>query len=165
MTHNHFYFSEQSLRKLITVDSRLQILAVKVLEISPLDFAITSGLRTKEEQNKLFKQGKSKCDGIKNISKHQEGKAIDICPCYLKYDHNTKTNKSLMDFSEEAENDLFFILGLFYLKAKELNEKYELSGGSEGLNIKLRFGALWHYKSIRENKEKGFMDGYHIELM
>jgi peptidoglycan L-alanyl-D-glutamate endopeptidase CwlK len=147
--NNQFHFSQSSLSKLITVDSKLQIPAVKVLEISPTDFAITEGLRTKERQLQLYKQGKSKTLN----SKHLEGKAIDICPCI-----NGK-----LDYA--AESDLFFILGLFYLKAKELNEKYEITGGSEGLNIKLRFGAFWDYKSIRENKEKGFVDACHVELM
>ncbi|MDR0571593.1 MAG: hypothetical protein LBG48_01945, partial [Rickettsiales bacterium] len=64
-------------------------------------FAITSGLRTTEEQYKLYKEGKSKCNGIKNISKHQEGKAVDICPViYSKLDYT-------------ATDDLFFIIGLF----------------------------------------------------
>jgi hypothetical protein len=80
-----------------------------------------------------------------------DGKAIDICPII-----NGK-----LDFSKEAEPDLFFILGLFYLKAKELNERYELTGGSEGINVKLRLGALWDGDSIRGNK---FVDGYHIEI-
>ena len=34
--------------------------------------------RSDEEQNRLFKEGKSKCDGIKNRSKHQSGCAMDI---------------------------------------------------------------------------------------
>jgi peptidoglycan L-alanyl-D-glutamate endopeptidase CwlK len=150
------------MNKLITVDPKLQLLAVKVIEISPIDFAITSGLRTAEEQQELYKQGKSKYDGINSISKHQEGKAIDICPCYLQYDTETKTNKSIIDFSKEAEPDLFFIIGLFYLKAKEIQEQYELTGGNEGLNINLRLGAFWNGNSIKENK---FIDGYHIELI
>jgi len=34
--------------------------------------------RSAEEQNRLFKEGKSKCDGYKKISKHQQGLAVDI---------------------------------------------------------------------------------------
>ena len=34
--------------------------------------------RSAEEQNRLFKEGKSKCDGYKVLSKHQSGKAMDI---------------------------------------------------------------------------------------
>jgi hypothetical protein len=111
---------------------------------------ITEGLRTKERQLQLYGEGKTKTLN----SKHLEGKAIDICPVI----------KGKLDFSKEAEPDLYFILGLFYLKAKELLEKYELSGGSEGLNIKLRLGAFWDRNSIRENSEGGFVDGYHIEI-
>jgi hypothetical protein len=138
------------MNKLITVDPKLQFLAVEVIRISPIDFAITSGLRTTEEQQELYKQGKSKYDGITNKSKHQEGKAIDICPCI----------DGKLDYM--AINDLFFITGLFYLKAKEIQEKYELTGGNEGLNINLRLGAFWNGNSIKNNS---FVDGYHIELI
>jgi peptidoglycan L-alanyl-D-glutamate endopeptidase CwlK len=149
-----FNFSQSSLSKLLTVDNKLQYLAIKVLEVTPIDFAITEGFRTIEEQQRLYEEGKSKCDGINNKSKHQEGKAIDICPVI--------NNK--LDYT--ATDDLYFLLGLFYLKAKELLEKYELTGGSEGLNIKLRFGAFWNSPTIKQNREKtGFVDGYHIELM
>jgi hypothetical protein len=143
-----YHFSQSSLDKLIKVDEKLQYLTVKVLEISPIDFAITSGLRTKEEQNKLFKQGKSKCDGINAISKHQEGKAVDICPC----------TDGKLDFT--ATDDLFFIMGLFCAKAKELKALYD--NGTGGLNIAIKTGALWDGNSTKNNR---FIDGYHIELI
>jgi peptidoglycan L-alanyl-D-glutamate endopeptidase CwlK len=145
--NNQFYFSSSFLSHLEGVDPRLQFLAKEVLKISPIDFAITEGLRTSQRQVQLYREGKTKTLN----SKHIDGKAIDICPVI--------NNK--LDFSKEAEPDLFFIIGLFYLKAKELSERYELTGGSEGLNIKLRLGAFWDYNSIKENK---FVDGYHIEL-
>ncbi len=34
--------------------------------------------RSLEEQNRLFREGLSKCDGISKISQHQVGKALDI---------------------------------------------------------------------------------------
>lgn len=34
--------------------------------------------RSPEEQLRLFKEGKSKCDGVKNVSKHQIGRAADL---------------------------------------------------------------------------------------
>jgi peptidoglycan L-alanyl-D-glutamate endopeptidase CwlK len=145
-----FHFSQSSLNKLITVDNRLQILAIKVLEGSPIDFAITSGLRTKEEQIELYKKGKSKCDGINIISKHQIGKAIDICPCI----------DGKLDYT--AIEDLFFIMGLFCAKADELRERWDNTGGKEGLDITIRTGALWDGNSIRNNR---FVDGYHVEIV
>jgi peptidoglycan L-alanyl-D-glutamate endopeptidase CwlK len=132
-----FKFSNSSLQRLSTVNTQLQKLSNEVLTISPIDFAITCGIRTEQEQVELYKAGKSKCDGIKTISKHQLGKAIDICPCI-----NGK-----LDYG--AETDLFFIIGLFYAEAKELK-------------IDIRVGALWDGESIKEN---GFVDGYHIELI
>ncbi len=34
--------------------------------------------RSLEEQNRLFREGLSKCDGISKVSQHQVGKALDI---------------------------------------------------------------------------------------
>lgn len=39
-----------------------------------LDYA----LRSTEEQARLFKEGKSKCDGVNTLSNHQRGKAVDL---------------------------------------------------------------------------------------
>jgi len=47
-------------------------------EIHGIHFIPTSFLRTAEEQKKLYKAGKSLCDGYKKISKHQLGRAMDI---------------------------------------------------------------------------------------
>jgi peptidoglycan L-alanyl-D-glutamate endopeptidase CwlK len=132
-----FKFSNESRDKVWSVNYKLRDLANEVMKITPIDFAVTCGIRTEQEQAKLFKAGKSKCDGIKTISKHQLGKAIDICPCI-----NGK-----LDYGAEA--DLYFVIGLFYAEAKELK-------------INIRVGALWDGESIKEN---GFVDGYHIELI
>lgn len=51
-----------------------------------LSFMVASGdnpiidyvKRSNEEQKRLFALGLSKCDGVNNKSKHQEGKAVDI---------------------------------------------------------------------------------------
>jgi hypothetical protein len=146
--NKQFHFSQSSLSKLITVDNRLQLLAKEVLKISPIDFAITSGLRTKEEQNKLYKEGKSKCDGIKNMSKHQEGKAIDIMPIkegYGQIEQQKVDNGYLMAYSQK---DIYILVGLFL-------------GVANKLDIKIRTGALWDKDSVWNN---GFVDGYHVEI-
>lgn len=127
-----FKFNERSEQLLNTVDKRLGILAREVIKVSKVDFAITYGLRSEEEQKQLVAQGKSW--NLK--SKHLEGKAIDIYPCI-----NEK-----IDFS--ADKDLFYLIGLFDCKAKELN-------------INIRLGAFWDNPSIQQNKS---LDGYHIEL-
>ena len=47
---------------------------------TPIDFGIAwkGGLRNAEEQNELFKQGYSKCDGYTLLSKHQSGNAVEV---------------------------------------------------------------------------------------
>lgn len=75
-----FKFSEKSEKLLNTVDKRLGMLAREVIKISTYNFCITCGFRTQEEQQAIFKsnKGKTLCDGVKNKSKHQQGKAIDV---------------------------------------------------------------------------------------
>lgn len=148
-----FKFSQQSLNKLNTVDPQLQILAHEVLKISPYDFAITEGLRTLEKQQELFKQNKpnkiiTKCDGINNKSKHQEGKAIDIMIYIQEIDKTDKTDKTTTNkptgriIGTWEEKYYREIATIFKQKAKELN-------------INIRWGGDF----------KGFFDGPHFELI
>ena len=50
------------------------------LKISKVDFGIpvTGGLRTAEQQQTLYRQEKSNCDGILKLSNHQSGNAFDV---------------------------------------------------------------------------------------
>lgn len=75
-----FKFSEKSLNVIAGVNPDLQAVCMRAIEISKVDFGIPSsgGIRTAEEQNKLFHDGKSKLDGYKKKSKHQSGNAIDV---------------------------------------------------------------------------------------
>ena len=75
-----FYLSKTSLKRLDGVDERLVEVVKKAIEITKVDFSVVSGYRTAEEQNKLYLEGKSECDGYKNKSKHQEGLAVDVAP-------------------------------------------------------------------------------------
>ena len=132
-----FYFSESSMNKLNSVNWRLKQLALAVLRTSPVDFAIIDGKRSLEKQQLLYKQGKSKCDGIDKRSKHQDGLAIDFA-VYINGE---------LDFN--SNEDYCLIAGLFLAKAKELN-------------IRIRSGAIWNGSSIRDNT---FKDLGHIEIL
>lgn len=70
--------SKRSKENLKGIDERLILLVGYALAISKVDFVVVEGLRSTERQKKLYREKKSKCDGITNISKHQEGKAIDV---------------------------------------------------------------------------------------
>ena len=67
-------FSEKSNTKLEGVDERLIRVATLALQLSPVDFGITEGVRTLERQKQLVKAGASRT----LRSKHLEGKAIDV---------------------------------------------------------------------------------------
>jgi peptidoglycan L-alanyl-D-glutamate endopeptidase CwlK len=83
-------FSKASAAKLATCHPELQRLFNEVIKTH--DCAIICGARTLEEQQKAFKGGFSKLDGIKKKSKHQISKeqplslAVDVLPCPIKWD-------------------------------------------------------------------------------
>ena len=69
-----YKFSKRSLRKLDTVWEPLQALAHRVIDKTDIDFGITCGIRTAEEQHDLYEIGRTKnknrkpvtyCDGYK----------------------------------------------------------------------------------------------------
>lgn len=69
-----FKLGKRSNDNLKGVDEGLQSVIKSSITDSPLDFVVTCGLRTLEEQQILFKLGKSKT----MKSKHITGKAVDI---------------------------------------------------------------------------------------
>ena len=64
------------------MDNRLQMVAWRVIDI--IDFRVLEGRRSKERQNRLYEQGKSKLqwpDGKHNVTKPgQLAKAYDLAP-------------------------------------------------------------------------------------
>lgn len=75
-----FKLSKRSIGRRAGVDPKLIQINDLALTISPIDFGIPQygGLRSAEEQHKLFLDGKSNCDGYTKLSKHQLFKALDF---------------------------------------------------------------------------------------
>lgn len=75
-----FKFSKKSAERMKGIDSDLILIMYESIKYSVIDFGIPEhgGLRTAGEQNKLYQNKVSKCDGIKDISRHQNGFAIDF---------------------------------------------------------------------------------------
>ncbi len=92
-----YNFSKRSLDFLVGIHPDLVNFMKELIKISPYDFRITDGVRTAEQQNKIYQQGRtiiydkigkklpkiSWCDGYIKKSKHQVktdgyGYAIDI---------------------------------------------------------------------------------------
>jgi len=75
-----FKLGKNSINNLVGVDGRLIAIADLAITLSNIDFGIpsTGGLRTTEDQAKLFTSGVSKADGRTNKSYHQTGRALDV---------------------------------------------------------------------------------------
>lgn len=87
-----YKLSRRSLDRLNGIDAVLIAIVVEAIKDSPYDFGIPNygGLRTAEDQHKLFKDGKSRADGFHKKSYHQSGKAFDI---YAYVDGNASWDK------------------------------------------------------------------------
>lgn len=84
-----------SLKRLQGVDDRLVRVVKKAAEISNLMFNVAEGLRTKERQEQLFKEKKTKTLN----SKHLYGRAVDLYPIV--------NNKIAWDKFEELSEIMF----------------------------------------------------------
>jgi peptidoglycan L-alanyl-D-glutamate endopeptidase CwlK len=75
-----YKLSNRSRSRLDGINPVLIEIVEEAIKDSPFDFGIpqSGGLRTAEDQNKLFNQKVSKCDGYDKKSYHQSGNAFDI---------------------------------------------------------------------------------------
>ena len=113
-----FKFSKKSIEHLYAVDRRLVLLARNTIKRTPRDFAIISGVRTADEQMKLYNSGASQT----LMSKHMVGRAFDFVP-YV--------GGSI----SWAPDDFVPVLDAFRDVAIEMN-------------LSVRSGAAWHVNNI-----------------
>lgn len=80
----HHKFSRRSLNNLYGVHPQLIRVVYRALELSPVDFGITEGLRTEERQQQLIAEGKSWTMRSYHLPRFGDkyGRAIDIV-CYV----------------------------------------------------------------------------------
>lgn len=134
-----YKLSERSLTRAKDVNIKLINLILLAIRRTPIDFGVAyqGGKRTAEEQNQLFKEGYSKCDGYEILSKHQSGDAIDL---------NVFVGAKVVENKEM----LCVISGVMFACAEELN-------------MEIRWGLDWNKNGdIRDNI---FNDQYHFELV
>jgi peptidoglycan L-alanyl-D-glutamate endopeptidase CwlK len=124
-------FSTHSLSKLGNVHRDLQVLFMEV--VKDFDCTIIAGLRTQEEQQKLYAQGRSEPgeivtfkDGIDRRSKHQDGRAVDAAP----YPVDWKDEERFRNFG-------WYVLGV----AKTLK-------GRGVIENDVKWGGLWAWKDL-----------------
>jgi peptidoglycan L-alanyl-D-glutamate endopeptidase CwlK len=80
-----YKLSTSSKDKLYTCDYRIQLIVNAIRNLALIDITISEGVRSKELQDKYYKEKKSKVrwpNGKHNITESdQKSKAVDIAPC------------------------------------------------------------------------------------
>lgn len=75
-----FKLTDSDLAKLKGVDPNLVKVIKEAAKTAITPFRVMEGLRSAATQAKYYKAGTSMLDGVKKVSKHQLGKAVDIVP-------------------------------------------------------------------------------------
>lgn len=135
-----FHLSEKSLRRLEGVHPDLVKVVKRAIEITPVDFRVIEGLRTKARQEYLLAAGKTRTRN----SYHLTGHAVDIAPV--------------------VDGQVSWDWEYFYPMAEAMRS------AAKELNVRVKWGASWKYldelptkldKSIRS---KEFPDGPHFQI-
>ncbi len=137
-----FSFSSTSLARREGIDPRLIEIDDLAIRLTLIDFGHPehAGKRKAREQNDLFKEGKSQCDGYDKLSSHQLGKALDFY-AYV-------NNKA----SWEPEH--LAMVAVAYFQAASI------------LGYKIAWGGLWKSKNPKYiNGVPYGWDCPHIELV
>jgi len=143
-----YSFSENSLSNLKTCHEDIQKILVEL--IGMYDFSVIEGHRTRETQQKYFKEGKSKLDGTVKMSKHQNhpSMAVDIMP--YKKGTNAFSGK-------ELDNRRFYLMmGM----VKAIADRLLISGE---ISHRVRFGLDWDGDDTFI--DQSFHDLPHFELI
>ena len=125
-------FSKKSLSKLETCDKRLQDLFLRV--VKKFDCTIIEGHRSKDRQNKLFDEGKSKLKYPKGKHNATPSKAVDVAPYPI-------------DWNDRERFTYFagYVLGIAYQ-----------------MGLKIRWGGDWDMDT--QVKDNNFDDLPHFEI-
>ena len=144
-----YTLSQTSLDKLEGIHPNLVNFLKELILISPWDFKITAGVRTAEEQNKLYQQGRTtkgikvtKVDGYKQKSNHQIkfdgfGYAVDI-GVLIKEKVKVKVKENGKEIEKEVEKivykgswkDFHYYQDIYNVaREKGLLEKYRIEWG------------------------------------
>jgi peptidoglycan LD-endopeptidase CwlK len=147
-------FSKSSIDRLLTCHHDLQKVMFEAIKYSPVDFGISHGHRTPQEQNELYQKGRTTLgdivtykDGFINKSKHNESPSLAVdfyCwPREIMYD----------------QSHLCAVVGVILATAERLY--------AEGkINSRIKSGGDWNKNGVFVFKDKGekFIDLPHIEI-
>jgi peptidoglycan L-alanyl-D-glutamate endopeptidase CwlK len=148
-----FKLSSRSLNKLEGVDEGIVAVVKDAISITKVDFGVTFGLRTLEEQKKLYESGRSQT----MKSKHLEGRAVDLV-AYFGSDISWELNvyDDICDAMAEAarKNDVAIKWGAAWSEG----DIREYAGTAED--------AMNAYVDLRRSQgRRPFIDAPHFEMM
>jgi peptidoglycan L-alanyl-D-glutamate endopeptidase CwlK len=125
-----YEFSKKSLERLEGVHPDLIRVAVRALSLSPLDFSITQGVRTLEQQKELYAQGRTK-----------PGKKVTWT---MKSKHLPQADgfSHAVDFGVHVDGELTWD-EKFYLLVGPFFER-----GADELGVKVEWGGRWKKKDL-----------------
>ena len=143
---NKFRFGWSSQSKLETCHKDLQLVMAESLKVSFIDFGVSEGHRSAERQQELFKQNKTKIDGVNLFGKHNNypSKAADIYPFI-----NGKADYSF--------NALCYLAGVIQGVAGRLLEDWTITHY-------IRWGGNWDNDGVILTDQR-FDDLPHFELV
>lgn len=149
-----YKFGERSIKQYNTIHRDLQLILDEVIKV--YDFSILEGLRSDERQYELFKEGRSKLDGINKRSKHQgrpdrDGNIVSFAVDIMPYKKGTNA------FSGKTKDNarFYFLMGMVKITAKNLIKKGIITHD-------VRFGLDWDNDDIFT--DQNFDDLPHFEL-
>ncbi len=132
-----FKFGKTSSERLHTCDPRLEDVARRALETSPIDFGISCGHRNQADQEKACAEGKSKVHWPNGKHNSIPSRAFDFFP--------------VVDGKADWDD---------VQKFKDIAHHILMTADSMG--IRLRWGGDWNCNGVEDEK---FIDMPHIELM
>jgi len=142
------HFSKTSQSKLDTCHPDIVLICNEV--IKNFDYSILEGSRLDSLQYKYFLEGKSKLDGINDISKHQVmpeeplSKAVDVAPYPIDFRNDNK-----------AKARFYMLAGYFFQAAAKLLKEGKISHT-------LKWGGDWN--GNKDFKDQSFDDLPHFQI-
>ena len=97
-----FKLSDRSMGRLEGIEPELVGVVTRAIELTKVDFGVTCGLRSKEEQRKLVESGASQT----MKSKHLEGRAVDVAYIGSRITWEINVYDDIADAFKEAADEL-----------------------------------------------------------
>lgn len=146
-----YTFGKRSNDNLETCHKDLQKIMRKAISVSVIDFGISEGYRSLERQQQLYREGKSKIDGVTRKGKHNysPSQAVDI---YVYHPEASIRRKLAYD-----KEHLSYIAGVVQSCARILY-------GEGEVNHVIRWGANWDSDGIIA-LDHSFDDYPHFEII